>query len=117
MPFCFGILPAALALLSPASPGAPLRPFLRPTRACATSTASPFSKLTSNFPAPVSVRDGRTFRVFATEPGVSEYVVARVEELMVAAIEAKGAVSLSIGSGTTVTPLTRLAGSKLIEFR
>eukprot|EP00962_Isochrysis_galbana_P045145 scaffold17694_cov118-Isochrysis_galbana.AAC.5 len=116
----FGGWPTLALLVSPAALGAPLRPLLRANRACgitATSTALPSSKQASEFPPPITVSDGRTFRVFASESGVSDYIVARTEELMVAAIEAKGAVSLSVGSGTTVKPLTRLAGSKRIDFR
>ena len=96
------------------SPGASARPRLasraRAYGIVATSTAP------SHFPPSTTLTDGRTFRVFDTERDVSDYLALRVEELMVESIDAKGAVSLSIGSGTTVTPLHRLAVSARVDF-
>lgn len=54
--------------------------------------------------------DGRRAHVFKTDSDVSTYIKNRVVELATAAIDEKGAFSMSIGSGTTVKPLTELGG-------
>lgn len=65
----------------------------------------------------VLLRDGRWFRVFADESALSDYLVERVGKLAAAAIERKGACSISIGSGSTVKPLPRLAAFPGVDFR
>jgi len=93
----------------------PVRPRLTNRRASgivATSTAAPSRK----FPPSATLIDGRTFRVFEPGRASSVYLAARVEELLATSIEAKGAVSLSIGSGTTVEPLAGTDGTTIIEL-
>jgi len=56
--------------------------------------------------------DGRRIHVIKNNPmldNVGDFIVGRVEELANAAIEEKGAFSMTIGSGTTVKPLSALA--------
>ena len=57
----------------------------------------------------VVLPDGRRAHVLKHDEAVADFLVARVSSLANAAIEEKGAFSLSIGSGTTVKPLSRLA--------
>lgn len=67
-------------------------------------------------PAPQLLPDGRRYRVFDSEEEVGPYIRARVAELATAAIAAKGAFSLSIGSGTTVEPLEGLKEADGVDF-
>lgn len=62
-------------------------------------------------PALVVLPDGRAARIFKSDEAVSNYLVTRVAQLANDAINAKGSFSMSIGSGTTVTPLSGLAGN------
>eukprot|EP00547_Thalassionema_nitzschioides_P005982 CAMPEP_0194205740 /NCGR_PEP_ID=MMETSP0156-20130528/4958_1 /TAXON_ID=33649 /ORGANISM="Thalassionema nitzschioides, Strain L26-B" /LENGTH=274 /DNA_ID=CAMNT_0038932099 /DNA_START=83 /DNA_END=907 /DNA_ORIENTATION=- len=57
--------------------------------------------------------DGRRVHIIKNNPlldNVGDFIISRVEELANAAIEEKGAFSMTIGSGTTVKPLAALAG-------
>jgi len=62
------------------------------------------------------IKDGRQVLIVKEESQVSDCVVALVESAARSAIKSKGAFSLSVGSGTTVSPLTRLAASKHIDW-
>lgn len=56
----------------------------------------------------VALADGRTYRVFGDDAAVGAHIRSRVAAIAQAAIEERGAFSLSIGSGTTVSPLKSL---------
>ena len=57
--------------------------------------------------------DGRRLNIVKDEAAVANFIEERVYELAKAAIDSKGAFSLSIGSGTTVTPLLELKDRQL----
>lgn len=56
----------------------------------------------------LTLPDGRSYRVIASD-GIGQYIKLRVASLAAEAIAEKGSFSMSIGSGTTVTPLAELA--------
>jgi 6-phosphogluconolactonase len=61
----------------------------------------------------VVLPDGRRVHIIKNDiltGAIGDFIVDRVEELANAAIAEKGAFSMSVGSGTTVQPLTQLAG-------
>ena len=60
--------------------------------------------------AALVLQDGRVAHVLKDDAAVARFIQSRVVELANAAIESKGAFSMSIGSGTTVAPLVELAG-------
>jgi hypothetical protein len=57
---------------------------------------------------------GRSTRTLQTQVG--EYIAWRVADLAKRCIEDKGAFSMSIGSGTTVKPLSSMASTPGIDF-
>lgn len=58
----------------------------------------------------VVLPDGRRMHILKDDDAVAHFIETRVHELAMAAISTKGAFSMSIGSGTTVTPLLGLKG-------
>ena len=54
--------------------------------------------------------DGRVAHILKNDAAVASFIQGRVTALATSAIAAKGAFSMSIGSGTTVAPLVELAG-------
>jgi 6-phosphogluconolactonase len=65
---------------------------------------------------PKTLPDGRRVTIVKNDiltNSIGDFIVDRVEELAKAAIANKGAFSISIGSGTTVTPLSQLVDSKI----
>ena len=56
----------------------------------------------------VALADGRTYRVFDEGEAVGAHIRSRVADIAQAAILERGAFSMSIGSGTTVSPLNFL---------
>ena len=58
----------------------------------------------------VVLPDGRRMHILKDDDAVAHFIETRVRELAEAAISTKGAFSMSIGSGTTVTPLLGLKG-------
>lgn len=58
----------------------------------------------------VVLPDGRRVHILKDDVEIAAFIETRVRELAEAAIAAKGAFSMSIGSGTTVTPLLGLEG-------
>lgn len=72
--------------------------------------ALPFFAASTN--ALAVLPDGRRVHIIKSDiltGAIGDFIVDRVEELAKAAIAEKGAFSMSVGSGTTVTPLTQLA--------
>ena len=58
----------------------------------------------------VVLPDGRRMHILKDDDAVAHFIETRVHEIAEAAISTKGAFSMSIGSGTTVTPLLGLKG-------
>jgi hypothetical protein len=57
--------------------------------------------------------DGRRLNIVKDDAAVANFIEDRVYELANSAIDSKGAFSISIGSGTTVTPLLELKDRQL----
>lgn len=68
---------------------------------------------------PKILPDGRHVHIIKNDiltNSIGDFIVNRVEELACEAISKKGSFSMSVGSGTTVTPLTQLADISSIDM-